>query len=243
MTPACDECGFDPAQWSPMDALTTLRVVGAWFEHLADHAPPDIATDLQPDAEIVAAVQRGGSYDDNLAELHRAWHAIAHAARIRHRATPPHRGTVEQVNASRGGVPKHEITGPALIEWSGLTTDRQDDREHHGRPFQALCLWSADVIDQLVAEGHPIAPGYAGENITVRGLDWSAVTPGQRIRAGTAVVETTTYSIPCSNNAPWFADGDFRRMAHDLHPGWSRIYARVIEPGMVSAGDDVTVLP
>jgi MOSC domain-containing protein YiiM len=240
----CDECRFNPSQWTPDDAASTLRIVEVWFEWLAQGAPADVAVDLQPDADAIASVRRDATtYDETLAELHKAWHALAHAGRIRHRATPPQRGQVVQLNASRGGVPKQQVVGPAAITWSGLDTDRQDDRDNHGRPWQAVCLWSADVIDRLCEEGHPIENGFAGENITVRGLDWPALTPGQRLRAGTAVLETTTYSTPCSKNAPWFIDGDFRRMSHDLHPGWSRIYARVLEPGEVQAGDAIAVLP
>lgn len=243
MTP-CDECLFDPAQWNPADAFSTLRVVNVWFEWLAEGAPADIATDLRPDAERIASVRRDSTtYDDTLVELHKAWHAIAHAGRIRHRATPTQRGSVVQINTSRGGVPKHEVVGPAAVSWSGFDIDRQDDRENHGRPWQAICLWSADVIDRLAEEGHPIGPGFAGENITVRGLDWAAVTPGQQLRVGTALLETTPYSVPCSNNAPWFIGGYFRRMSHDLYPGWSRIYARVLESGEVEAGDAFVVLP
>jgi MOSC domain-containing protein YiiM len=240
----CDECGFDPSQWNPADASSTLRIVDVWFEWLAAGAPADVAADLQPDAEAIASVRRDSTtYDETLAELHKAWHAIAHAGRVRHRATKPQHGEVVQINTSRGGVPKHEVAGGAQINWSGFDTDRQEDRANHGRPWQAICLWSADVIERLAEEGHPIGMGYAGENITVAGIDWAAVTPGQRLRVGTALLETTPYSVPCSKNAPWFIDGDFRRMSHDLHPGWSRIYARVLEPGEVQAGDAIAVLP
>ncbi|HTW20675.1 MAG TPA: MOSC domain-containing protein [Mycobacteriales bacterium] len=241
---ACGECGFDPAHWNPADAASTLRIVHVWFEWLAEGAPADIAGDLQPYRETIAAVRRDpATYDEALGEVHLAWHALARAGRVRHRGTASQRGHVIQVNASRGGVPKSSVSGPAAIGWAGLEIDCQDDRDNHGRPWQAICLWSADVIDRLADEGHPIAAGRAGENLTLGGLDWAAVTPGQRLQVGTARLETTPYSTPCSKNAPWFLAGEFRRMSHDLHPGWSRIYARVLKPGTVSAGDTVTVLP
>jgi MOSC domain-containing protein YiiM len=239
-----DECGFDPDQWNPSDALSTLRVVHVWFAWLCEGASKETVAELAADAGSITRIRRNpASYDEALAELHTAWHALDHAGRVRHRETPPQQGEVVQVSSSLGGVPKRPVDGPVAVEWSGLTVDQQDDRDNHGRPWQAMCLWSVEVIDALVAEGHPIAPGYAGENLTIGGLDWSAVTPGQRLRVGTALLETTPYSTPCSKNAPWFIDGDFRRMAHDLHPGWSRIYARVIEPGLVATGDAVSVLP
>lgn len=239
-----DECGFDPEHWNPDDAVSTLRVVRVWLWWLAEGAPNEVLTELRNDAQAIYGIRRDPrSYDEALAELHTAWHALDHAGRVRHRHSKQQRGTLVQVSSSLGGVPKNPVVGPVRVDWSGLTSDTQHDRLNHGRPWQALCLWSAEVIDALATEGHPIGPGYAGENLTIAGLDWASVTPGLRLRVGTVTMEATPYSTPCSKNAQWFVDGNFRRMAHDLHPGWSRIYARVIEPGVIATGDSVTVLP
>jgi MOSC domain-containing protein YiiM len=151
-------------------------------------------------------------------------------------------GVVAQINASAGGVPKLPVPA-ALITMHGLTGDRQANRRHHGRPWQAVCLWSADVIDALAADGHPIAYGSAGENLTVRGIDWSLIRPGLRIQVGSALLETTPYAVPCQQNAQWFSDGQFRRIAHELAPGRSRIYARVLGMGRVRTRDAVVVEP
>lgn len=59
----------------------------------------------------------------------------------------------------------------------------------HRHAWQALCLWSAEVIDELRAEGHQLAPGNAGENLTLSGLDWGARRPGTRVRAGSLLAE------------------------------------------------------
>jgi MOSC domain-containing protein YiiM len=125
----------------------------------------------------------------------------------------------------------------------GLLGDRQADRRHHGRPLQALCLWSVEVIDALRAQGHPIHPGAAGENITLTGIDWTTVRPGTQILLGNVLVEVSAWSTPCAKNAPWFADGDFTRIDHELHPGWSRAYAWVREPGTLRPGDPAIVEP
>ena len=79
-------------------------------------------------------------------------------------------GTVQQLNISSGGVPKHAVAAAALGH-RGFEGDRQRSRKHHGRAFQAVCLWSADVIDRLRNAGHPVFPCAAGENVTVAGLD------------------------------------------------------------------------
>jgi MOSC domain-containing protein YiiM len=146
------------------------------------------------------------------------------------------------VNTSPGGVPKLPVPA-ALITPHGLTGDRQGNRMHHGRPWQAVSLWSAEVIDALAADGHPIGYGSAGENITVRGIDWRQIRPGLRLQVGSALLETTPYALPCRKNAGWFSDGDFRRIAHEVSPGSSRIYARVLGVGRVRARDEVIVEP
>jgi MOSC domain-containing protein YiiM len=62
------------------------------------------------------------------------------------------------------------------------------------------------------------------------------------LRVGTALVEATVFTLPCSHNARWFADGDFNRMHHARGPV-SRVYARVVRPGQVRPGDDAVLEP
>lgn len=148
---------------------------------------------------------------------------------------------VYQVSLSDGGVPKRAVAS-AVITSSGLTGDRQRNRKYHGGPDRAVCLYSLEVIEALRAEGHSIGPGLAGENLTVAGLDWLHVAPGDRLAIGEYVrLELTSYTTPCRLNAPWFKDEDFRRIAQEVHPGWSRLYARVLNEGVVKPGDVVVV--
>lgn len=147
-------------------------------------------------------------------------------------------GQVHQINTSNGGVPKLPVDH-AVIDESGLIGDVQADRVHHGGPDQALCLFSLQVIEALQAEGHPIGPGSAGENITVSGLDWSQVTPGTRMRIGQVEAEITFYATPCAKNAQWFSDGRYNRIHASRHPGESRVYARVMKGGAIAKGDPV----
>lgn len=171
----------------------------------------------------------------HLSDVGRGIHALGVGA-------PRQVGVVSQINVSGGGVPKRPVD-EAAVGHRGLAGDRQAARQHHGRPLQALCLWSTEVIDALRAEGHPIVPGLAGENLTLGGLDWATIRPGVRLRLGTVLAEVSAYATPCKKNAGWFADGDFNRMDHDRHPGWSRAYAWVREPGTVRTGDEVIVEP
>lgn len=155
--------------------------------------------------------------------------------------TPPATPHVYQVSLSGGGVPKRAVAS-AMLTVQGLTGDRQRNRKYHGGPDRAVCLYSLEVIEALRAEGHPIGPGSSGENLTLAGLDWVRMAPGDRLAIGEQVrLELTEYTTPCRLNAQWFTDGDFRRIAHEQHPGWSRLYARVLREGVVKTGDAVVV--
>jgi MOSC domain-containing protein YiiM len=149
---------------------------------------------------------------------------------------------VHQINVSNGGVPKRPIDR-AWIGTDGVEGDYQADRKHHGGPDQTLCLFSLEVIEMLQGEGHPIAPGSAGENLTISGLDWAAMAAGQRFRVGDdLVMEVTDTATPCSKNAQWFVDGNFRRMSDSAYRGSSRWYAKVVSPGIVANLDPVVLL-
>jgi len=57
------------------------------------------------------------------------------------------------------------------------------------------------------------------------------------------LAEISAAATPCDKNAGWFLAGDYDRMSQDEHPGWSRLYAWVLEPGEIADGDRVTVEP
>ncbi len=145
-------------------------------------------------------------------------------------------GWIFQINSSPGGVPKRprseDRVGPL-----GLASDKQAHPGIHGGPERALCLYSLERILALQKEGHPIYPGAVGENLTLAGLDWDRMQPGRRLHVdGGVEIELTSYTVPCGSIRAAFADGDSRRIAQTLRPGWSRLYARVIGEGPLRAG-------
>lgn len=151
-------------------------------------------------------------------------------------------GTVVQVSISKGGVPKLPVL-EAVIREGGIEGDGHNEPDIHGGPERAVCLFAVERLESLAGEGHPIAPGTAGENITTRGIDWDAVVPGSRFRIGEAVLlEVTRYTTPCSTIRASFKDRDSNRIHQNPHPGWSRVYAKVIEAGTVRPGDRVELL-
>jgi MOSC domain-containing protein YiiM len=151
-------------------------------------------------------------------------------------------GHIFQISISNGGVPKHALYR-ATIDTLGVTDDKHRDTVHHGGPERAVCLFSLERILELQAEGNAIFPGSVGENITVAGVDWSSVAPGVRIRLGNDVLlQVTDYTTPCSNIKDSFSDGNSNRILQKKHAGWSRVYARVLQPGEVKIGDRVELV-
>lgn len=151
-------------------------------------------------------------------------------------------GSVYQLNVSNGGVPKLPLL-EAVIGELGIEGDAVAKPDIHGGPERAVCLFSLERIEALAAEGHPIAPGSTGENITLEGLDWAAVQPGARIRLGSEVeLEVTRFTTPCSTIRASFKDRDSNRIHENLHPGWSRAYAKVLSAGTVRPGDSAELL-
>lgn len=149
-------------------------------------------------------------------------------------------GKLVSINSSGGGVPKRPSM-VALLNTLGIEGDRHVHRDHGG-PDRAICLYSLELITALQEEGHPIGIGTAGENFTVEGMDWALFVPGSRVAVGREVrLEVTAYTSPCKTIAASFTDGAFKRISQGVHPGWSRVYARVLSPGRAERGCSITI--
>jgi MOSC domain-containing protein YiiM len=149
---------------------------------------------------------------------------------------------IHSLNLSNGGVPKSPVAS-CEVRTSGIAGDRQRDRRYHGGPQRAVSLYSLELLVALQAEGHPVTPGALGENVTLAGADWSRMMPGAVLEAGAVLLELTSYAAPCANLRRYFSDGRFARVSEKQHPGWSRLYARVLRPGMIKVGDAVAIQP
>jgi MOSC domain-containing protein YiiM len=151
-------------------------------------------------------------------------------------------GRIFQLNSSPGGVPKLALREAEVTEL-GLSGDEHKFPDIHGGPERALCLYSLERILELQQEGHPIFPGAVGENVTISGIDWNRVTPGQRLALGNeVVVEITSYTSPCNSIPESFVNGKYQRISQKLHPGHSRVYARVLQTGRLTIGQEVRLV-
>ncbi len=149
-------------------------------------------------------------------------------------------GIVFSINTSPGGVPKFPVS-EAIVTVLGVDGDRQRNLKYHGGPDRAVCLFSVERIRALQQEGHPIGTGTTGENLTLTGIDWDLVTPGSLLEVGEALLEIVSFTPPCRTIRGSFLGEKFSRLSQKHHPGWSRVYARVLREAVVRAGDSVVL--
>ena len=158
---------------------------------------------------------------------------------------PGRLGRIHQVNVSPGGVPKLPVAR-TWVDRLGLQGDGHTEPEPmHGGVLQAVSIYSLEALGRVAADGHQAFPGAYGENLTLEGIDWAGLRPGDQfaIGEGGLLVELTKYAAPCQTIAHWFVDRQIARISPKTHPEDARWYARVIAEGPVAAGDAVEVLP
>jgi len=146
------------------------------------------------------------------------------------------KGSLLQLNVSRGGMPKLPVL-QAQVTVEGVAGDWQKNRKYHGGPDRAICLFSTELYDRLRGLGIDLVPGAVGENFTTTGIDLQRLAKGDRLRVGECLIEITNVRVPCRNLKQWDAD------LPELIVGFSGWVARVVEEGVVRAGDGVERIP
>ncbi|MEV4607651.1 MOSC domain-containing protein [Neorhizobium sp. LMR1-1-1.1] len=137
------------------------------------------------------------------------------------------------------GIYKAPVNGQVLIDKVGLVGDAVCNRKHHGGPDQAILLEGSLTLDWWAAElGRDLPPGTFGENLVIKGLDNRDVAVGDRFHVGDVVLEATSPRSPCNTLTARIGDPVFGRTV--LKSGRPGIYCRVINPGMIQAGHDVS---
>jgi MOSC domain-containing protein YiiM len=141
-------------------------------------------------------------------------------------------------------IAKRAIDGPVAIGPLGLTGDEQADRVHHGGPDKAIHVYPFDHYswwtEELGAQPLLNAPGGFGENLSSAGLTEDQVCIGDRFRVGTALIEVSHGRKPCWKLAHRFGDPQMvAKVAKSRRSGW---YCRVIETGLVAAGDGMELI-
>ena len=151
-------------------------------------------------------------------------------------ASLPHGRTSVQT-----AIRKHPVEGPVALGSLGFTGDHQADTRNHGGPDKAVLLFSLERYPILTRHiGHEIPVPSFGENLTITGTTEEGVCIGDVVRVGTATLEVNQPRNPCYKQAALHQVRDLvLEVERTGATGW---YARVLEPGEVTAGDDVTLI-
>jgi MOSC domain-containing protein YiiM len=134
---------------------------------------------------------------------------------------------------------KESRAGPVMAHALGLEGDEVANTRVHGGPEKAVYAYPASRYP-LWRQEHPahadrLVPGAFGENLLIDGLDEGSAHVGDRWRVGTVLLEICQPRQPCATLARWFDDpGMVKAMVENGRSGW---YCRVVEPGVLVAGD------
>ena len=141
----------------------------------------------------------------------------------------------------RTAIDKRPVAGPVAVGPLGLDDDECADERHHGGPDQALYAYAREDLDWWTEQlGRELPDGMFGENVTTAGIDISAALIGETWRLGTAVVQVTAPRIPCVTFKSWLDEPHWvKRFAAAGRPG---AYLRVLTPGVVRSGDQLTIV-
>jgi MOSC domain-containing protein YiiM len=140
-------------------------------------------------------------------------------------------------------IDKRSVAGPVRVSELGPDGDKHVDKSHGGVDAAVYVYAAEDAAYFAQTLDREIPPGLFGDNVRTRGLDVTSSLLGERWwvgEPGTGVLlEVRKPRTPCHNFSMRMGiDGfhvDFNRT------GRVGAMCRVLEPGVVRAGDPVTV--
>ena len=133
--------------------------------------------------------------------------------------------------------------GPVAVMRLGLDGDEQADLSVHGGPEKAVYAYAAQHYPQWAQQFPELAAhftgGAMGENLTVSGLEESAICVGDVHQAGSALLQVCQPRQPCfkfdlRHNNKFLP----KAMVKNGFAGW---YYRVLRVGQLQAGDALTL--
>jgi MOSC domain-containing protein YiiM len=142
----------------------------------------------------------------------------------------------------RSAIFKTPVAGAVWLGRTHLTGDGQADLVHHGGPHRAVLAYGLSHYEAWRAElGLPdLAPGAFGENFAVAGLTEGVVCLGDVWAVGEARLQVSEPRRPCATLAKRLRRTDIvGRVQATGRTGW---YMRVLQEGLVAAGDAVSLL-
>ncbi|MFK0033678.1 MOSC domain-containing protein [Pseudomonas monteilii] len=145
---------------------------------------------------------------------------------------------------SRSAIAKSPRREALRITALGLVGDEQGDTRIHGGVDKAIHHYPREHYASWAMElgAHPLlaSAGAFGENFSTAGWTEADVCLGDRIRAGTALLEVSQGRMPCWKLSDRFGIKDLAlRVQQSGRTGW---YYRVLEEGTIAAGSSLQLV-
>jgi MOSC domain-containing protein YiiM len=144
------------------------------------------------------------------------------------------------------GIEKAPVDGPVRITFAGVEGNGVADTRNHGDEYMRVYAYSVEDYAWWQAQlGQPLAPGHFAEQLTTEGIDLNAAVVGESWRVGSALLQIAHVRIPCLTFKGWMGHSGYdptawvKRFVLAGRPG---PYFRVLEEGVVQAGDEIEVL-
>lgn len=128
------------------------------------------------------------------------------------------------------GTQKTNVREGLFIEDFGIQGDA-----HAGKWHRQVSLLSYDKIEEFRSRGADVENGAFGENLVVRGIDFSSLPVGTRLRCNDVVLEMTQIGKECHHGC-----AIFQKMGDCIMPR-EGVFAKVIHGGRIKAGDEMKV--
>ncbi|MEA4891940.1 MAG: MOSC domain-containing protein [Peptococcaceae bacterium] len=132
--------------------------------------------------------------------------------------------------SEKKGTQKNNVGSARFIRDWGVEKDA-----HAGKWHRQVSLLSNEKIMEFRARGALVDYGAFGENLVVAGLDFSSLPLGTRFRCGGVLLELTQIGKECHGGCA------IRRAMGDCIMPREGVFTRVLEGGVISVGDDMTI--
>jgi TatD DNase family protein len=128
------------------------------------------------------------------------------------------------------GTAKHNVGKARFITEHGIEGDA-----HAGPWHRQVSLLSREKIEDFRNRGAEVEDGAFGENLVVEGIDFKMLPVGTILRCGDVVLEMTQIGKECHNHC-----AIYEKMGDCIMPR-EGVFARVIQGGVISVGDEMHV--
>lgn len=133
--------------------------------------------------------------------------------------------------SEKRGTQKHPVESAVIKEGWGIEGDA-----HGGNWHRQISLLSYEKIEVFRRKGAKVDSGAFGENLIVRGIDFSSLPVGTCFRIGEVLLELTQIGKECHSHCQIY-----EKMGECIMPR-EGVFARVIAGGQIHVGEEVEVI-